>query len=75
MSAKKRGLGRGLDALLSSSKPAPSVSKDQDTPTVTETVQKAVEVNNSELQNCLSSFYTRVNINLVKTCLKRHLKN
>ncbi|MCQ8891655.1 ParB/RepB/Spo0J family partition protein [Pseudoalteromonas carrageenovora] len=50
MSAKKRGLGRGLDALLSSSKPVPSVSKDQDTPTVTETVQKAVEVNNSELQ-------------------------
>ncbi|WP_283709754.1 ParB/RepB/Spo0J family partition protein [Pseudoalteromonas prydzensis] len=29
MSAKKRGLGRGLDALLSSSKPAPSIDKEQ----------------------------------------------
>ena len=29
MSAKKRGLGRGLDALLSSSKPAPSANNQQ----------------------------------------------
>jgi ParB family chromosome partitioning protein len=49
MSAKKRGLGRGLDALLSSSKPAPSVSKEQDTSNVTEAMQKAA-ANNSELQ-------------------------
>ncbi|WP_166112434.1 ParB/RepB/Spo0J family partition protein [Pseudoalteromonas sp. Z9A5] len=49
MSAKKRGLGRGLDALLSSSKPAPSVSKEQDTSNVTDAMQKAA-ANNSELQ-------------------------
>ncbi|GAA69203.1 MULTISPECIES: ParB/RepB/Spo0J family partition protein [unclassified Pseudoalteromonas] len=49
MSAKKRGLGRGLDALLSSSKPAPSASKEQDTSNVTDAVQNAA-ANNSELQ-------------------------
>ncbi|MBG9993180.1 ParB/RepB/Spo0J family partition protein [Pseudoalteromonas sp. NZS127_1] len=49
MSAKKRGLGRGLDALLSSSKPAPSASKEQDTSNVSEAVQNAA-ANNSELQ-------------------------
>ena len=50
MSAKKRGLGRGLDALLSSSKPAPIESKEQDTSNVTEAVQNAAGPNNSELQ-------------------------
>ncbi|MEM5514793.1 ParB/RepB/Spo0J family partition protein [Pseudoalteromonas sp. AS84] len=50
MSAKKRGLGRGLDALLSSSKPAPSASKEQDTSNVTEAVKNAAGPNNSELQ-------------------------
>ncbi|GAB0111951.1 ParB/RepB/Spo0J family partition protein [Pseudoalteromonas distincta] len=51
MSAKKRGLGRGLDALLSSSKPTPSASKEQDTSNVTKAVQKtAGSNNNSELQ-------------------------
>ncbi|NMP04908.1 ParB/RepB/Spo0J family partition protein [Pseudoalteromonas arctica] len=49
MSAKKRGLGRGLDALLSSSKPAPSASKEQDTSNVTDAVKNAA-ANNSELQ-------------------------
>jgi len=49
MSAKKRGLGRGLDALLSSSKPAPSASKEQDTSNVTEVMQYNA-ANNSELQ-------------------------
>ncbi|MBH0048014.1 MULTISPECIES: ParB/RepB/Spo0J family partition protein [unclassified Pseudoalteromonas] len=49
MSAKKRGLGRGLDALLSSSKPAPSPSKEQDTSNVSEAMQNAA-ANNSELQ-------------------------
>ena len=50
MSAKKRGLGRGLDALLSSSKPAPSASKEQDTSNVTDAVKNAAGPNNSELQ-------------------------
>ncbi|MBB1291151.1 ParB/RepB/Spo0J family partition protein [Pseudoalteromonas sp. SR43-6] len=50
MSAKKRGLGRGLDALLSSSKPTPSASKEQDTSNVTEAVKNAAEPTNSELQ-------------------------
>ena len=50
MSAKKRGLGRGLDALLSSSKPTPSASKEQDTSNVTEAVKNAAGPNNSELQ-------------------------
>lgn len=50
MSAKKRGLGRGLDALLSSSKPTPSASKEQDTSSVTEAVKNAAGPNNSELQ-------------------------
>ncbi|MDC9521641.1 ParB/RepB/Spo0J family partition protein [Pseudoalteromonas sp. Angola-31] len=51
MSAKKRGLGRGLDALLSSSKPAPSSSKEQDTVNVTETVQAVAQPIPNELQN------------------------
>ncbi|MEL0605885.1 ParB/RepB/Spo0J family partition protein [Pseudoalteromonas undina] len=51
MSAKKRGLGRGLDALLSSSKPAPSSSKEQDTVNVTETVQAVAQPISNELQN------------------------
>ncbi|KPZ52988.1 MULTISPECIES: ParB/RepB/Spo0J family partition protein [unclassified Pseudoalteromonas] len=51
MSAKKRGLGRGLDALLSSSKPAPSSSKEQDTVNVTETVQAVAQPITNELQN------------------------
>jgi len=50
MSAKKRGLGRGLDALLSSSKPTPSASKEQDTSNVTEAVKNTAGPNNSELQ-------------------------
>ena len=50
MSAKKRGLGRGLDALLSSSKPTPSASKEKDTSNVTEAVKNAAGPNNSELQ-------------------------
>ncbi|MEH6482212.1 MULTISPECIES: ParB/RepB/Spo0J family partition protein [Pseudoalteromonas] len=50
MSAKKRGLGRGLDALLSSSKPTPSASKEQDTSNVTEAVKNAAGPNNTELQ-------------------------
>ncbi|MCW1720918.1 ParB/RepB/Spo0J family partition protein [Pseudoalteromonas sp. A3] len=50
MSAKKRGLGRGLDALLSSSKPAPSSSKEQDTVNVTEAVQTAAQHVANELQ-------------------------
>ena len=50
MSAKKRGLGRGLDALLSSSKPAPSEGKEQDTANVTSAVENAAQPSNSELQ-------------------------
>ena len=50
MSAKKRGLGRGLDALLSSSKPAPSASKEQDTQNVTEVVQSKVSATDNPLQ-------------------------
>ncbi|WP_096740354.1 ParB/RepB/Spo0J family partition protein [Pseudoalteromonas atlantica] len=50
MSAKKRGLGRGLDALLSSSKPAPSSSKEQDTVNVTGAVQTAAQPVANELQ-------------------------
>ena len=50
MSAKKRGLGRGLDALLSSSKPAPSEGKDQDNANVTSAVENAAQPSNSELQ-------------------------
>ncbi|ASM51631.1 chromosome partitioning protein, ParB family [Pseudoalteromonas espejiana DSM 9414] len=50
MSAKKRGLGRGLDALLSSSKPAPSPSKEQDTVNVTDVVQTPAQAADSELQ-------------------------
>ncbi|MFP3426471.1 ParB/RepB/Spo0J family partition protein [Pseudoalteromonas sp. SIMBA_162] len=50
MSAKKRGLGRGLDALLSSSKPAPSASKEQDTQNVTEVVQSTISATDNPLQ-------------------------
>lgn len=50
MSAKKRGLGRGLDALLSSSKPAPSESKEHDSANVTNAVENAAQPSNSELQ-------------------------
>ncbi|WP_338365535.1 ParB/RepB/Spo0J family partition protein [uncultured Pseudoalteromonas sp.] len=52
MSAKKRGLGRGLDALLSSSKPAPSPSKEQDTVKETDVEHTtATEFVDSELQS------------------------
>ncbi|NMM42279.1 ParB/RepB/Spo0J family partition protein [Pseudoalteromonas arctica] len=47
MSAKKRGLGRGLDALLSSSKPAPSARTEQ--PNVSEQ-DVIVQPTSSELQ-------------------------
>ncbi|TMO96431.1 chromosome partitioning protein ParB [Pseudoalteromonas sp. S3260] len=50
MSAKKRGLGRGLDALLSSSKPAPNEGKEQDNANVTSAVENAAQPSNSELQ-------------------------
>ncbi|WP_213611885.1 ParB/RepB/Spo0J family partition protein [Pseudoalteromonas sp.] len=50
MSAKKRGLGRGLDALLSSSKPALSESKEHDNANVTNAVENAAQPSNSELQ-------------------------
>ena len=50
MSAKKRGLGRGLDALLSSSKPAPSEGKEQNIANVTSAVENAAQPSNSELQ-------------------------
>ncbi len=50
MSAKKRGLGRGLDALLSSSKPSPSASKEQDTQNVTEVVKSTVSATDNPLQ-------------------------
>ncbi|MBB1481332.1 ParB/RepB/Spo0J family partition protein [Pseudoalteromonas sp. SG41-2] len=47
MSAKKRGLGRGLDALLSSSKPAPSARTEQ--PNVSEQ-DVIIQSTSSELQ-------------------------
>ncbi|MBB1302370.1 ParB/RepB/Spo0J family partition protein [Pseudoalteromonas sp. SG43-7] len=47
MSAKKRGLGRGLDALLSSSKPAPSARTEQ--PNVSEQ-DVIIQPTSSELQ-------------------------
>ncbi|MGO3299848.1 MAG: ParB/RepB/Spo0J family partition protein [Pseudoalteromonas sp.] len=51
MSAKKRGLGRGLDALLSSSKPAPGAVKDGNSSVSTEQADTAIEpVKASELQ-------------------------
>ncbi|MGO2479493.1 MAG: ParB/RepB/Spo0J family partition protein, partial [Pseudoalteromonas sp.] len=49
--AKKRGLGRGLDALLSSSKPAPGAVKDGNSSVSTEQADTAIEpVKASELQ-------------------------
>ena len=57
MSAKKRGLGRGLDALLSSSKPAPSADNQQQNAVKTEPVSDAVaEQNKSELQKLAIEF-------------------
>ena len=57
MSAKKRGLGRGLDALLSSSKPAPSANNQQQATTTPEQVSEVVaEQKNGELQKLAIEF-------------------
>ncbi|MCO7251900.1 ParB/RepB/Spo0J family partition protein [Pseudoalteromonas sp. Ps84H-4] len=57
MSAKKRGLGRGLDALLSSSKPAQSANNQQQATTTPEQVSEVVaEQKNGELQKLAIEF-------------------
>ncbi|WP_462181073.1 ParB/RepB/Spo0J family partition protein [Pseudoalteromonas gelatinilytica] len=57
MSAKKRGLGRGLDALLSSSKPAPSANNQQQATAATEQVSNVVaEQSKGELQKLAIEF-------------------
>jgi len=57
MSAKKRGLGRGLDALLSSSKPAPSANNQQQATATTEQVSDVVaEQSKGELQKLAIEF-------------------
>ena len=53
MSAKKRGLGRGLDALLSSSKPAP-VS--QNSTVLAPAIEQSVDGSKSELQKLAIEF-------------------
>ncbi|ALS34537.1 MULTISPECIES: ParB/RepB/Spo0J family partition protein [Pseudoalteromonas] len=50
MSAKKRGLGRGLDALLSSSKPAPTSSNEQNSSNTTDIMHNVTQSQQSELQ-------------------------
>ena len=57
MSAKKRGLGRGLDALLSSSKPAPSANNQQQASATPEQVSEVVaEQSKGELQKLAIEF-------------------
>lgn len=57
MSAKKRGLGRGLDALLSSSKPAPSANNQQQATANPEQVSEVVaEQSKGELQKLAIEF-------------------
>ncbi|WP_194442913.1 ParB/RepB/Spo0J family partition protein [Pseudoalteromonas simplex] len=57
MSAKKRGLGRGLDALLSSSKPAPSANNQQQATATPEQVYEVVaEQSKGELQKLAIEF-------------------
>ena len=57
MSAKKRGLGRGLDALLSSSKPAQSANNQKQATTTPEKVSEVVaEQKNGELQKLAIEF-------------------
>ena len=57
MSAKKRGLGRGLDALLSSSKPAPSANNQQQATSTPEQVSEVVaEQSKGELQKLAIEF-------------------
>ena len=57
MSAKKRGLGRGLDALLSSSKPAPSANNQQQATATPEQVSEVVaEQSKGELQKLAIEF-------------------
>ncbi|TMP16835.1 chromosome partitioning protein ParB [Pseudoalteromonas sp. S2721] len=57
MSAKKRGLGRGLDALLSSSKPAPSANDQQQATATPEQVSEVVaEQSKGELQKLAIEF-------------------
>jgi len=57
MSAKKRGLGRGLDALLSSSKPAPSANNQQQATVTPEQVSEVVaEQSKGELQKLAIEF-------------------
>ena len=57
MSAKKRGLGRGLDALLSSSKPASSANNQQQATATPEQVSEVVaEQSKGELQKLAIEF-------------------
>ena len=57
MSAKKRGLGRGLDALLSSSKPAQSANNQQQATATPEQVSEVVaEQSKGELQKLAIEF-------------------
>ncbi|WP_304637652.1 MULTISPECIES: ParB/RepB/Spo0J family partition protein [Pseudoalteromonas] len=57
MSAKKRGLGRGLDALLSSSKPAPSANNQQQATATPEQVSEVVaDQSKGELQKLAIEF-------------------
>ena len=61
MSAKKRGLGRGLDALLSSSKPAPSANNQQQATATPEQVSEVVaEQSKGELQKLAIEFLQSV---------------
>jgi ParB family chromosome partitioning protein len=53
MSAKKRGLGRGLDALLSSSKPAPA---SQNSTELAPVIEQSVDGSKSELQKLAIEF-------------------
>ena len=55
MSAKKRGLGRGLDALLSSSKPAPT-PVNQDSAEVSPVIEQSVDGPKSDLQKLAIEF-------------------
>ncbi|TMP85961.1 chromosome partitioning protein ParB [Pseudoalteromonas ruthenica] len=55
MSAKKRGLGRGLDALLTSSKPAPGPAPSADAP-VEEHSQAQANAQSGELQKLAIEF-------------------
>ena len=76
MTLKKRGLGKGLDALLSHSNAASRKSdqaEEQQSTPLSDLLHLDLDLlQPGKYKNSQSNFYTLVNINLVKICRQKH---